>query len=1036
MNKINIFNIPTYYNFLEALYCWLEENFFNQSQSLSQENAPIIILPSNLAVKEFKKIIAKKEAKRVTKILPRIIAVGELSYQNIFEIFNRDNNGEELIERAIELINHKKLEDPEFLMFLIAEVIANPIFSKLNSYQLAVISSNIAEIFNEIMLEEIDLSTIKAMEYDSLPKHRQEMLDFLCSIEARIKNSAIKQKILSNQLYQQLIFENFIDLLNKNQLQKPLIIAGSTGSLKIGRKLIKAISSQNKGYVILQGANIEELESFVEDKKSGQFNSQTHPQFFIKKLIDFLEILPKDIVNIRIDKLEDDNFFKNKLWSQFVDVAISNADNCHKFSNLNNIFNQQQSLAIIEMAKEKVGFIFTENIIEEAVLIAKTLAKKYSDADSSEQNTAIIINDDNFRDFLKLELSRVGLPYLDECNISIADCRFIQLINLIAKLVNNNFSSIELLSILKHSIILDNIENIEMWQDLTAQFEINFIRKARDFNNYQGLKKTIECSLNQEIKLFAIKIISSFDNLLDLQKNWQLEYLIIEIGKIIESIISIGRSDNSIISFSQIINQQPEKKELKKLFNNLMKKSQIRLRIGDLARFIKIIAGKISYFEVSQETEHYFKNYKINPIKLISTIDARLLNHDLLVLTSLSEGVFPQISSDNWLGKKLQAELGIDKRFSSIGRNQYDFRNYLNNQKILLTASKFIINQELRPSQLLTKIELILSKLSNQKADIINFTNLHFHQQKYRNFESGSFIINDSDLLLQAKIIKNSQQNLIKVAKNLIPRKLSVTDIENISNDSYYFYVTKILQIKPLLKIDEIEGKREFGSLIHAVLEEIVKTNFKNSEKSMIINFANSFFDKYADKYLVSYYARMQYYQDFIKYVSIFIEYNSQYLGNNYENYAEYKVESKIGDINISGKIDRIIINISEQKIKIIDYKTGQQPWQKDVLALKKPQLIILAILLDNYENLVKNNEINAIAYWRWEKILIKETAIKNVFYLQNKKKEEDFTDKRIELISFIEGITANDEFNIRKIAVNKNDFNSEYCHLLRLENK
>lgn len=275
-----------------------------------------------------------------------------------------------------------------------------------------------------------------------------------------------------------------------------------------------------------------------------------------------------------------------------------------------------------------------------------------------------------------------------------------------------------------------------------------------------------------------------------------------------------------------------------------MKKSQIRLKIADLARFIKIIAGKISYFEASQETEHYFRNHKINPIKLISTIDARLLNHNLLVLTSLSEGVFPQIASDNWLGKKLQAELGIDKRFSSIGRNQYDFRNYLNNQEILLTASKFIINQELRPSQLLTKIELILSKLSNQKANIINFTNLHFHQQKYRNFESGSFIIKDSDLLLQEKIIKNSQQKLIKVAINLIPRKLSVTDIENISNDSYYFYITKILQIKPLLKIDEIEGKREFGNLIHAVLEEIVKTNFRNIEKSMIINFANSFLIK------------------------------------------------------------------------------------------------------------------------------------------------------------------------------------------------
>ena len=109
MNKINIFNIPTYYNFLEALYYWLEENFSNQSQSLSQENAPIIILPSNLAVKEFKKIIAKKEAKKATKILPKIIAIGELSYQDIFEIFNHDDNGEELI--AVRMNYHEKISN-------------------------------------------------------------------------------------------------------------------------------------------------------------------------------------------------------------------------------------------------------------------------------------------------------------------------------------------------------------------------------------------------------------------------------------------------------------------------------------------------------------------------------------------------------------------------------------------------------------------------------------------------------------------------------------------------------------------------------------------------------------------------------------------------------------------------------------------------------------------------------------------------------------------------------------------------------------
>ena len=77
----------------------------------------------------------------------------------------------------------------------------------------------------------------------------------------------------------------------------------------------------------------------------------------------------------------------------------------------------------------------------------------------------------------------------------------------------------------------------------------------------------------------------------------------------------------------------------------------------------------------------------------------------------MNEGDFPEIESENWLGKKIRRDLGVDKKLKKIGQNAYDFCNYLCNESVVLTRSLTRNGSLSTPSPFLLKFETLCKKL-------------------------------------------------------------------------------------------------------------------------------------------------------------------------------------------------------------------------------------------------------------------------------------------------------------------------------------
>jgi ATP-dependent helicase/nuclease subunit B len=313
-------------------------------------------------------------------------------------------------------------------------------------------------------------------------------------------------------------------------------------------------------------------------------------------------------------------------------------------------------------------------------------------------------------------------------------------------------------------------------------------------------------------------------------------------------------------------------------------------------------------------------------VQILTPIEARLLNFDLIILTSLNEGNFPKIESENWLGKKIRKDLGVDKFLEKTGQNAYDFCNYLSNKKIVLTRSKSGISGIGVESIFLTKFKAICEKLMVKINDGAEF----LEKIKKEN--------------AVAKI--NSDFAQPRPALDLRPNKFAITEISKLMQNPYFIYCKKILRLKPLNEIDYKASYAEFGSFVHKALEEYLK----NSQ----IDFKQIF-----DEFFIEQEAKIIWWPKFQKFFANFLNRNQKFL--QFDNLLEVKCEAKINNILLHGRIDRVAL--SENSAIIFDYKTGAIPSKKQVQAGLDAQLTLAALIL--IENELQNCEISALKYWK-----------------------------------------------------------------------
>jgi ATP-dependent helicase/nuclease subunit B len=545
--------------------------------------------------------------------------------------------------------------------------------------------------------------------------------------------------------------------------------------------------------------------------------------------------------------------------------------------------------------KKNFRLIEARDELEEAKIIRLIL----EEALKENKKSAIITNNDKLAKLLKLELSKEFLPFNDTRNLSIFGSHLVNFLLLILELFESDFNSHNLLAILKNPLCTYSCD-----KETLANFEINILRQDRQKSGLDGIKKKL--AENEDLKKF-------FDDFCLKISDFSKPNLASQVASLISVAENLSQK-----SWTELLEIEPAQIELFEFFEKLKNYQKIALKPKNLLSTFKTLLSQVSYFEKSDSNA---------PIQILSTIEARLLNYDLVVIASLNDGDFPENEAENWLGKKIKKDLEIDRTLKKVGQSSYDFCNYLSNSSVVLTRCKSNSGKALIESPFLLKFKTICKKID---VDLDC-------SEKY------SAILKNLNMVLSKKI---GQLNP-KPAAKIRPKKISITDISKLLANPYEIYAKKILQLQKLQEIDFAPSYAEFGSFVHKALEEFVK----NPDEPDFLKKSEKIFAEY---FLFNE-AKLIWWPKFENIFAEFLIENEPFL--NCQNQVEIAAEIEISGITIRGKIDRAILN-EEGFLEIFDYKTGQIPSKKDVLLGKNPQLTIAALMLIE-------QKIASLNYWK-----------------------------------------------------------------------
>lgn len=897
LDKPNVFNIPANYHFFESLFDWAEKKFVEQLSEVK------FFLPNRRSCREFREVFL---AKKTNTILPQIKAISDISYEDFFD-FLPSNEAKEAID---ELLKIKALSSSDYLFFLSKEIQKLAIFGHdLDFEQAFKIAINLQSLFDEIEREEIDLKKLAGIDDSNLSQHRLLTLDFLKNFHIQIKSSLLKEDVFFTTASQNFIIQKFVSLLEKQGSKAPIVIAGSTGSVSFSSKLIRAVAQKN--YVILHGASDE------------NFEVENHPQFFLNRLIKFLEIEKKSIQRIAEEKFCLSSKTRQKMISLMM-LPSSETLKWQEISQHLDVEKTKQDLA------KNFRLIEAKNEIEEAKIIKLILQESLE----NKKTAALITNNEKLAKIVRLELGQSLLPFNDTRNLSIFNSPLVNFLLLILELIESDFNSHSLLAVLKNSLCTYSQD-----QNILADFEIKILRQDRFDSGLSGifeklagddiLRKFFEdffvdleiLKQVQDDMVGGAKIRSDFNRDQLPPRHPELVSVSPTLASQTKALIQIVEN-LSKKTWHQLLEQEPAQVELFEFFEKLKTQTEITLNSKNILSSFRTLLSQISYFEKSDAAA---------PIQILSTIEARLLNYDLVIIASLNEGDFPEIESENWLGKKIKKDLGIDRTLKKVGQSAYDFCNYLSNESVVMTRCKSSNGAVLIESPFLLKFKTICQKIGIN----LNFGEKYFFQLAQKtNVESR-------------KIVAPNPKPKIEFR----PKKISFTEISQLLANPYDIYAKKILQLKELEKIDFEPSYTEFGSFVHEALEEFVK----NPHEQNFLEKAQKIFEKY---FLFSE-SQLTWWPKFENIFAEFVQENERFL--NLPNRVEIPAETSIGGMIIRGKIDRVITN-KNGELEIFDYKTGQIPSKKDVTLGINPQLTLAALMLLEEAS---ENKISSLNYWK-----------------------------------------------------------------------
>jgi ATP-dependent helicase/nuclease subunit B len=343
-----------------------------------------------------------------------------------------------------------------------------------------------------------------------------------------------------------------------------------------------------------------------------------------------------------------------------------------------------------------------------------------------------------------------------------------------------------------------------------------------------------------------------------------------------------------------------------------------------------------------------------NRIRIYGQLEARLTSADRVILGGLVEGVWPpEPRADPWLSRPMRQALGLDLPERRIGLAAHDFAQLFSAREVFLT---YPAKRGGAPT--------VASRFIQRLAAVAGTT---LWEQALKRGERYLKLCRHLDAPTAPP--HPMARPLPRPPRAARPASLSVTDIEHWLRDPYTIYAQHILKLPRLDPVDDRPGAAERGSIIHRAISDFAQAYAEalpDDPYGELLRFGERHFARFSDYPE----ARAFWWPRFQRIAQWFTDFETRRRANRAAAHAEIRGELAIDTgervFRLVGRADRIE-RLTGGGYAILDFKTGTPPTSPQVQIGVAPQLTLEAALLRNggFPELPRGGSVAELAYIR-----------------------------------------------------------------------
>ncbi|HTO80520.1 MAG TPA: double-strand break repair protein AddB, partial [Methylocystis sp.] len=638
----------------------------------------------------------------------------------------------------------------------------------LGFLQSAAMADSLGALLDEVETQDADLDKLHDLVPGALAEHWAEVRDFLALLKTEWPNQLEANGAMNAARRRNEALGALAHRLRASKSGRPVIAAGSTGSIPATAELLGVIAGLPQGAVVLPGLDrVLDAESWARIA-----DDPGHPQFGMRQLLHRLGAARDDV--------EDWSASVAAPREALLRETLRPAPTTDAWRAL-----AESNAAEMKSGIEGLSLVEAADPAEEARTIALLLRRAL---ETKDRTAALVTPDRALARRVSAELGRFAIAIDDSAGRPLAHTAPGAFLSLLADAAEQQFAPVALLALLKHPLAMMGMDP----QDFRAharRLDLA-LRGPRPDAGLGGIKQIVEA------KGRAI------------ERWWErLTSILLPLERLMaEKDVRLGALLSAHIEAADALACDAMGETTLWLGDAGSAAAEMIAKLIEAARDAMPVepSAYAPFFRMSAEEVSVRPPYDRHPrLAILGPLEARLQRFDLTILGGLNEGSWPRpAAADPRLSRPMRKSIGLEAPERAIGLSAHDFATLASAPEVILTRALKNEGTPTVASRWLQRLKQLTQGLGILPA-----------------LGKSNEVLAIARALAEPGPVKRIERPQPKPPRAARPRRLSVTEIETWLRDPYAIYARRVLALDKLDPLDAVIGPPERGSAIHKALE-------------------------------------------------------------------------------------------------------------------------------------------------------------------------------------------------------------------------